>query len=146
MSEEFEILGLEEVAIAVKSTEDAKKLFNKLFNLEFKRSWILINERIKVVSTRIGDVQLQFIEPLSKESVVYKFLEKRGEGIHHIALKVKNLDKLVEKLNKLNIKLIPEKPVEIENPVNKGKVRYIFIHPKYANGVLIELIEFKEES
>ena len=136
------IISIEEVVIAVKDVEAAANLFKELFGFNFKDEWTLPGEMIRIRSERIGETQLQLMEPTSPESVVAKFLSERGEGLNHIAFRVNGLDKMVKELKSKGVRLIPETPVEIDHPLKKGvKLKYIFIHPKSAHGVLIELIE-----
>ncbi|MGE4546256.1 MAG: VOC family protein [Desulfurella sp.] len=136
------VFGVEEVAIAVNDAQNAANDFSKLFGINFDYQWELHDENLFVKSAKIGNTQLQFIESTSKDGVVAKFIAKRGEGLNHIALKIKNLDALIEQLRTNNIKLIPNKPVLVDNiPPFSGKIRYIFIHPSSFHGVLIELIE-----
>lgn len=136
------IFGVEEVAIAVNNAQKAANDFSKLFGINFDYQWELPDEKLFVKSAKIGNTQLQFIESTTKDGVVAKFIEKRGEGLNHIALKVKDLDILIEKLKKNNIRLIPQEPVLVDKiPPFSGKIRYIFIHPSSFYGVLIELIE-----
>ena len=139
---DFSILGIEEIAIAVHDAQKAAFDFFTLFGVDFDEQWELPDENLFVKSTRINGTQLQFIESTSKDGVVEKFIKKRGEGLNHMALRVKNLDALIEKLKSNNIKLIPEEPVRVEKiPPFEGAIRYIFIHPSSFHGVLIELIE-----
>lgn len=139
---EFSILGIEEIAIAVHDAQKAAFDFFTLFGIDFDEQWELPDENLFVKSTRINGTQLQFIESTSKDGVVEKFIKKRGEGLNHMALRVKNLDALIEKLKSNDIKLIPEEPVRVEKiPPFEGAIRYIFIHPSSFHGVLIELIE-----
>ena len=139
---DYEIIGLEEVVIAVKSVDDAMKFFSDIFGFKFKYGWILDNERIRIRSERLGGTQFQLMEPTDKDSVVQAFLEKHGEGLHHIAFRVRGLENLVNRLRDKDVRLIPDKPIEIDNPIGEGKLKYIFIHPKAAHGTLIELIEY----
>ena len=137
------ILGVEEVVIAVKDMEKALEDFKKLFKFSFDIGWSLPHEKIRIRSERVEGVQFQLMEPTDESSVVSDFLSKRGEGLHHIAFRVRELNKIVEKLRMSDVKLIPKQPIEIDNPLPEGgRLRYIFIHPKYAHGTLIELIEF----
>ncbi len=139
---DFSILGIEEIAIAVHDAQKAAFDFFTLFGIDFNEQWELPDENLFVKSTRINGTQLQFIESTSKDGVVEKFIKKRGEGLNHMALRVKNLDALIEKLKSNDIKLIPEEPVRVEKiPPFEGAIRYIFIHPSSFHGVLIELIE-----
>ena len=137
------ILGIEEVVIAVKDIEKALEDFKNFFSFNFKIGWELKNEKIIIRSERIDNVQLQLMQPTSEDSVVSSFLNKHGEGLHHIAFRVEGLDIIVNRLKGHGIKLIPDKPIKIDNPLPEGgSLQYIFIHPKYAHGVLIELIEY----
>jgi methylmalonyl-CoA/ethylmalonyl-CoA epimerase len=141
-SHDYEVMGLEEVVIAVKSIDKAVRFFNETFGFKFECGWILDNEGIRIGSERLGDTQFQLMEPTDKNSIVYSFLEKHGEGLHHIAFRVRGLENLVNRLRDKGVRLIPDKPIEIDNPVGGGRLKYIFIHPKAAHGTLIELIEY----
>lgn len=141
--DESYILGIEEVAVAVKDANKGVSLFNELFGFSFDLGWELAHEKIRVKSQRIGETQFQLLEATSKDSVVAKFIERKGEGLNHIAFRVRKLREFVEKLKRKGVQLIPEEPIDIDNPVTgKGKLSYIFIHPKSAFGILIELIEY----
>jgi len=136
------IVGVEEIAIAVNDAQKAASDFQDLFGINFDFEWELPDEKLFVKSAKIGYTQLQFIQSTAQDGVVAKFIEKRGEGLNHIALKVNNLDKLIENLKEKNIKLIPQTPIVVEKlPPFAGQIRYIFIHPSSFHGVLIELIE-----
>ena len=125
------ILGIEEVVIAVKDIEKALEDFKKLFGFDFKIGWRLEGEKIIIRSERIDSVQLQLMQPTSEDSVVSSFLDKQGEGLHHIAFRVKGLDTLVNRLKEHGVKLIPDKPIKIDNSLPEGgSLQYIFIHPK----------------
>ena len=139
--EESTIENIEEVAIAVKDVEKAAVLFKDLFGMKFEIGWDMPNEKMKVRSERISGTQLQFVESTSPEGVIAKFIQSRGEGLNHIAFKVTDLKEMVGRLKGKGVKLVPEEPVEIKNPIGKGSTAYIFIHPKSACGTLIELIE-----
>ncbi|OSS41249.1 Methylmalonyl-CoA epimerase [Desulfurella amilsii] len=136
------VFGVEEVAIAVNDAQEAAHDFSTLFGINFDYQWELPDEKLFVKSAKIGNTQLQFIESTSEDGVVAKFVAKRGEGLNHIALKIKNLDALIKQLRTNNVKLMPNEPVLVDNiPPFSGKIRYIFIHPSSFHGVLIELIE-----
>ncbi|MEB3816398.1 MAG: VOC family protein [Desulfurococcales archaeon] len=137
----FRIIGVEEVVIAVKDVDAAAKDFSEMFGFKFQGGWRLDNEKIRIRMEQLGETQLQLMEPTSPDSVVASFLEKRGEGLNHIAFRVEGLDALIKHLKSRGIRLVPEEPVEIIHPYTGERIRYIFIHPKSAHGVLIELIE-----
>lgn len=137
---ELKIERIQEVVIAVNDGKKAISLFEDLFGIKFDIQWSMLNEKMNVKAAQIGDTQLHVVESTASEGVISKFIESRGQGLHHIAFKVNNLDQWVLKFKEKGIKLTPDEPIQYP----KGK--YIFIHPKSALGVLIELIEFKIDS
>lgn len=130
--EEPKIESIEEIAIAVKDMAKAMGLFKELFGFTFETGWDMPVENMRVKSERVADVQFQLLESTSPNGVIARFIKSRGEGIHHIAFRVKNLVEMVKRLKQKGVRFVPEKPVA-------GS--YIFIHPKSAQGVLIELIQ-----
>ena len=135
------IQNIEEVVIAVKDVTKAVAVFQDLFGMKFEIEWDMPNENMIVKSERISGTQLQFVQSTSAEGVIAKFIENRGEGLNHIAFKVTNLKEMVSRLKGKGVKLIPEEPIEMKNPLGEGTWAYVFIHPKSACGTLIELIE-----
>ena len=139
------IENIEEVAIAVKDVEKAAALFKDLFGMKFELGWEVPEEKIKVKSERIAGTQLQFLESTSPDGVIAKFIQSRGEGLNHIAFRVTNLKEMVSRLKGKGVRFIPEEPIEIENPWGSGLVAYILIHPKSAQGTMVELMEISEK-
>ena len=92
-------------------------------------------DSMKVKCARIGDTQFHIVASTSPGTLIEKFIQDRGEGIHHFAFRVSKLDEIVASLKEKGVKLVPEEPRTGNNS------RYIFVHPKSAHGVLIELIE-----
>lgn len=129
---EPKIESIEEIAIAVKDMAKAIELFKELFGFTFDTGWDMPVENMKVKSERVANVQFQLLESTSPNGVIARFIKSRGEGLHHIAFRVTNLEEMVKRLKQKGVRFVPEKPVA-------GS--YIFIHPKSAQGVLIELIE-----
>ena len=136
----FRILGLEEVVIAVNNVDEAARFFAELFGFRFDNEWRLENEKIRIRMEMLN-TQLQLMEPTSPDSVVARFLASRGEGLNHIAFRIEGMEHFIKKAKSLGVRLVPEEPVEIIHPLTGKKIRYIFIPPKSAHGVLIELIE-----
>ena len=130
------VKNIQEVVLAVEKQDEAVALFEELFGLEFKDGWDMPTYDMKVKSAKVGDTQLQIITPTSSESIIAKYIQDRGEGLHHIAFMLSDLDETVARLKEKNIKLIPDSPVSVEG----RPLRYIFIHPKSVHGVLIELL------
>ncbi len=144
--EKPEVVQIEEVAIAVKEPDKAAAYFKELFGMDFPLSWQIPHEKIKVRSEKISGTQLQFIGATDPEGVVDRFIKEKGEGLNHIALRVTQIEEMVKQLKAKGVKFIPDRVVEVENkdiPLGGSKAYYIFIHPKSAYGVLIELIEIK---
>ncbi len=132
----MKIINIAEIAIAVENIDKATKFFESILDTKFNHTWEMPQENMRVNATQCGKTQLQLLQTTSPEGVIGKFIKKHGEGIHHIAFEVQNLEETVNELLAKGIEFIPAKPVFY----SKGK--YIFIHPKYAHGVLIELLEF----
>ena len=128
--------NVEEIVLAVKDQKKTVAFFEELFGLEFDRNWTVPVDSMKVECAMIGDTQFHIVASTSPDTLIDKFIQQRGEGIHHIAFRVRNLDVIISKLMDLGVKLVPEIPRE-----GREGGRYIFIHPKYVNGLLIELIE-----
>ena len=144
--EEPKIERIEEVVIAVKEPDEAAAYFKDLFGMDFSFGWKIPHEKVKVRSEKISGSQLQFIGSTDPKGVVAKFIDEKGEGLNHIAFRVTHLKELVKRLKAKGVKFIPEEVAEVENkniPIGEGRADYIFIHPKSAYGVLIELIEPK---
>jgi methylmalonyl-CoA/ethylmalonyl-CoA epimerase len=128
--------GLAHVAVAVNSIDEALRVFEGQLGFRLEKRRVVEGQRVKAALLKIGDVRFELLEPLDKESTIAKFLEKRGEGIHHVALHVSNIEGHLEELKKKGVRLIDEKPrVGMEG----GKIA--FLHPGSAKGVLIELVE-----
>lgn len=131
------INNVAEVVIAVKNDQEAVKFFEENFGIAFDFQWEMPNEKMRVKAAQIGNTQLHLVETTDADGVIGKFIESKGQGLHHIAFNVSNLKDWVHKLKSHGVKLIPDEPIEYP----KGS--YIFIHPKSAFGVLIELIEHR---
>lgn len=130
------IVGLDHVGIAVNKIDDALLIFEKLLGLKLEKLKEAEEHGVKAAFLAVGGTSIELIEPLSEKSPVSKFLEKRGQGIHHIAFKVENIVNMLEQFKNEGVVLIDEKPrVGIEG----GKIA--FLHPKSTGNVLIELCE-----
>ena len=130
------IAGLEHVGIAVNSIAAVLPLYEQLLGLKLVKSKESREQGIKAAFFSVGGTEIELIEPLEKDSAVSRFLEKRGQGIHHIAFRVDNVEKMLEQLKRQGITLIDEKP---RSGLEGGKIA--FLHPKSTGNVLIELYE-----
>ena len=125
---------LDHIGIAVKSL-DAAKVYEAL-GLAIEHVETVETQKVKTAFLSVGDSKLELLEPTGPDSAVAKFIEKRGEGIHHICLRVDNIEEHLETLKAQGYRLINEAPV----PGAHG-CRVAFLHPSAGNGVLIELSE-----
>ena len=123
---------LDHIGIAVRSLDSAK-IYEDL-GLTIDHVEIVETQRVKTAFLSVGDSNLELLEPTSPDSPIAKFIEKRGEGIHHICLRVENIEEHLERLKAKGYRLINEAPV----PGAHG-CRVAFLHPSAGNGVLIEL-------
>ncbi len=124
------------LGIAVKSLDRASALWEKVLGLEKTGEEYVAEQNVKVAMFRIGESKIELLEPAKPDSPIGKFLEKRGEGIHHICLEVENLEKTLAELKKKDAPLIDDKP-----RIGAGGHKVAFLHPKGFNSVLIELLE-----
>jgi methylmalonyl-CoA epimerase len=132
---EFMSFALDHIGIAVKSLDAAKAIYEKL-GMPVSKEETVESEEVRLVMVPVGDTWLELLEPLSDNSVIGKFISKRGEGLHHISLRVPDLNAAVRKLKQDGVRLVSE-----EIKVGAGGHRYIFVHPSSAEGVLLELVE-----
>lgn len=126
---------IDHLGIAVKSLTDAKAIYEKL-GLAISPEEIVEGEQVRVVMVPIGESRLELLEPTSENSVIAKFLSKRGEGLHHISLRVPDLETAVARLKTDGVRLVSN-----EIKIGAGGHRYVFVHPSSTNGVLLELVE-----
>jgi methylmalonyl-CoA/ethylmalonyl-CoA epimerase len=129
---------LDHIGIAVRSLASAK-IYEDL-GLAIQHVETVETQRVKTAFLSVGDSNLELLEPTSPDSPIAKFIEKRGEGIHHICLRVENIEAHLERLKAAGYRLINEAPV----PGAHG-CRVAFLHPSAGNGVLIELSEKNPE-
>jgi methylmalonyl-CoA epimerase len=127
--------ALDHLGIAVRSLAAAKRIYEKL-GLSVSAEEMVASEKVRLVMIPIGETRLELLEPTSEDSVIAKFIAKRGEGLHHISLRVPDLNTAVRKLKQDGIRLVSD-----EIKIGAGGHRYIFIHPSSAGGVLLELVE-----
>jgi len=133
--EEKAVKKINHIGIAVHSIEETAEFYKKL-GLEIETIEVVESQKVRVGFITIGEVRLEFLEPTSPESTVAKYLEKRGEGIHHIALSTDNLQNRLLEIEKQGIRLIDKKPRSGAHNTNIA-----FLHPKSTHGILLELCE-----
>lgn len=126
---------IDHLGIAVKSLTEAKKFYETL-GLEIMPEEVVEGEKVRVAMVPVGESRIELLEPTSADSTIAKFLEKRGPGLHHVALQVTNLVERVEELKAAGARLINE-----EVQIGAGGHMYVFVHPSSTGGVLLELVE-----
>lgn len=129
-------MGIDHVGVAVKSLDEAIKVYRDVLGFKVLGVHVLAERKVKVafISTG-GETQIELVEPIGSDSPVAKFLENRGEGIHHIAVKVDDIEKVLEEFKKKGVVLVDEKP-----RIGAEGKKIAFVHPKSTRGVLLELV------
>ena len=127
---------IDHIGIAVKSIKETSELLSNILGLKVAGEENVEEQKVKVAFLPLGDSELELLESTSPEGPIARFIEKKGEGIQHIAFKVDNIEKTLEKLKKEGVRLIDEKP-----RYGAGGAKIAFIHPKSTNGILVELCE-----
>lgn len=127
---------IDHIGIAVKSIDKALCFYEKGLNIKCNNTEDIEKQGVRVAFLPIEDSEIELLEPLNESGTVFKFIEKRGEGIHHIAFRVQSIDEEIKRLKDLEIIFIDENP-----SYGAGGARIVFIHPKSAGGVLVELCE-----
>ena len=126
---------IDHLGIAVKSLAEARKFYEKL-GLQVMPEETVEAEKVRLAMVPIGESRLELLEPTSPDSPIGKFLAKRGEGLHHVALHISDLAGTVERLKASGTRLVSD-----EIKIGAGGHLYIFVHPSSAGGVLLELVE-----
>jgi methylmalonyl-CoA/ethylmalonyl-CoA epimerase len=133
------IKKIEHIGIAVKNLEDSNLLFSKLFGKDHYKIEAVASEGVSTSFFMLGETKIELVASDSETSAIAKFIEKRGEGIHHIALDVEDIDSEIERLKGEGFEMINAAPKD-----GADNKRICFLHPKTSNGVLIELCEEKK--
>ena len=132
------IKKVDHIGIAVKNLEDAIKIWENL-GLKVEEIEEVPDQKVRTAIFHAGETRIELLEATAEDSPIAKFIEKRGEGIHHIALGVENIEEHLEKLKEKGFRLIDEKP-----RIGAGGAKIAFVHPKSVGGVLLELCEREE--
>lgn len=130
---------IEHIGIAVKSLDEAIPYYEKILELKCYAIEEVTDQKVKTAFFKAGQTKLELLEPTDPESPIAKFIEKRGEGIHHLAFAVDDVEKALEEVAEKGIRLIDKKP----RPGAEG-LNIAFLHPKSTFGVLTELCEKKQ--
>lgn len=128
------------IGIAVKNIDNVLPFYLNSLGLTLEGVEDVESEAVKVAFLKIGESRIELLEPLNSTSAIQRFLDKKGEGVHHIALEIDSIEERLQQLKKTGIQLLND---EAKTGANQSKIA--FIHPKSANGVLFELCQHAEE-
>ena len=132
------IAKIDHIGIAVNSIDEAVKLYTDVLGLKVSRMETVTEQKVKIAIIPVGESKIELLESTSPDGTIAKFIEKRGEGVHHLALGVSNIQEALEGLKEKGIPLIDEKPRKgVENTA------IAFLHPK-GTKILLELVESQE--
>lgn len=132
----MKILQVDHIGVAVRSIEECAKLYTEFLGLKLAGIEEVASQKVKTAFIPAGEAEIELLESTAPDGPIAKFIEKNGEGIQHIALRVENIEAALEELKQRGIKLIDEKP-----RLGAGGAQIAFIHPKATNGVLLELCQ-----
>jgi|UniRef100_A0A7V3RF29 methylmalonyl-CoA epimerase len=130
----MKVIKMDHIGIAVKSVDEASKMYLNSLGLR-KEDELLEDRKLKVAMIEVGETRIELLEDLDPEGTISKFIEKRGEGLNHIALEVDDIYEAVKQLKNKGYRVISDPAKGANNTI------VTFIHPKDANGVMIELVE-----
>jgi len=133
-------IKINHVAIAVQDIDAALKFWEQTFGLELNHVEEVPSQKSKVAFLPLGESEIELVQPTTSDSGLANFLEKRGEGMHHICIEVEDIDATLAELKSKGVRLINDVPEELP-----GR-KMAFIHPKAANGVLVELYQLTENN
>lgn len=127
---------IEHIGIAVKNLDDSNELFAKLFGKTHYKIEDVVSEGVNTSFFKVGKNKIELLEATKKDSPIAKFIDKKGEGIHHIAFDVDDIEAEIKRLKKAGFKVLNETPKK-----GADNKLVVFLHPKSSNGVLIELCQ-----
>lgn len=132
------IKKIDHIGIAVRSLHEALPFYTEILQLPLLGIEVVDSEKVKVAFLKAGESKIELLEPTSSESAIAKHIEKRGEGIHHIALGVDSIQDRINEIKEKGVRMIQDVPKE-----GAGKALVAFMHPKSTGSVLYELCEKK---
>ncbi len=129
-------MKINHLGIATKGIDEALKFWSDALGLENVHTEVVEDQKVRVAMLPIGESRVELLEPTSDDSPISKFLEKRGGGIHHIAVEVDDIEASLAKLKSQGMRLIDEKP-----RIGAEGCLVAFVHPAASGGVLLELVQ-----
>ncbi|NTW35837.1 MAG: methylmalonyl-CoA epimerase [Syntrophobacteraceae bacterium] len=132
----MKVLKVDHIGIAVKSIDETRKLYHDLLGLPHAGNETVQEQKVTTAFFPVGDTEVELLESTAPDGPIAKYLEKRGEGVQHIAFRVENIEEALAELKEKGIQLIDEKPRK-----GAGGAQIAFLHPKSTYGVLVELCQ-----
>ena len=132
----MKILKIDHLGVAVNSIESGKNFWTDILGLDFEGDETVEAQKVKTAFFPVGESEVELLESTAPDGPIAKFIEKKGEGIQHIAFRVENIEEALEELKSKGVRLIDQTPRK-----GAGGARIAFIHPKETNGVLVEICE-----
>lgn len=132
----MDLKNVEHIGIAVQNLEKALGFYQDILGLEFLKREIVESQAVKIAFLKVGKTKIELLEPLNEESVIYRFIQKNGEGIHHFAILVDSIEDKIKAMQAHGARFIGDKAT-----AGADNMKIIFVHPKSTNGVLLELCE-----
>jgi methylmalonyl-CoA/ethylmalonyl-CoA epimerase len=132
----MKILKIDHIGIASKSIDQVAPFWNAILGLPIEGRETVEEQKATTAFLPVGQSEIEILESTAPDGAIAKFIESRGEGIHHISLRVDNIEQALKELKEKGVRLIDEKPRR-----GAGGAKIAFIHPKSTNGVLLELSE-----
>ena len=127
---------IDHIGVAVKNLKESLHIFEDILGMKCTGEEVVEEQKVRTAFLPMGESEIELLESTSPDGTIARYIEKRGEGIHHIAFEVDNLESMLESLQKKGVRLIDQKP-----RYGAGGARIAFLHPKSTNGILIELCE-----
>jgi methylmalonyl-CoA/ethylmalonyl-CoA epimerase len=128
--------SIDHIGIAVKNLDETISYYTTILGCTLLRIEEVDSEKVRVAFIDAGNVKIELLEPLDESSAIHSFIEKRGEGIHHIAFSVLNIEERLKEMKEKGIRLVNEEP-----KLGAGGAEVAFLHPKSSYGVLVELCD-----
>jgi methylmalonyl-CoA/ethylmalonyl-CoA epimerase len=132
----MKILKIDHLGIAVNSIDDGKDFWSGVLGLSFEGAETVAEQKVTTAFFPVGESEVELLESTAPDGPVAKYIEKRGQGIQHVAFRVENIDEALAELKEKGIKLIDQKP-----RIGAGGAKIAFLHPKATAGVLVELCQ-----
>ncbi len=132
----MKIKGIDHLGIAVKNMDNGKSFWSDILGLEFAGKETVEAQKVTTGFLPVGESEIELLESTSPDGPVAKYIERKGEGIQHVALRVDNVEEALEELKEKGVRLIDETP-----RIGAGGAKIAFLHPKATGGVLVELCQ-----